>query len=68
MKNSLTLTLLFILYFTACTFGQKNRYVRVFLKDGSVRKGTLLEEQPAVRLETFDKSILTFQTDEVDKI
>ncbi|TDE17262.1 hypothetical protein [Dyadobacter psychrotolerans] len=68
MKNSLTLTLLFILYFTACTFGQKNRYVRVFLKNGSIMKGTLLEEQPAVRLEIFDKSILTFLTDEVEKI
>lgn len=31
-------------------------------------KGVLLEEQPTVRLEMFDKSILTFQTDEVEKI
>ena len=68
MKNILTLTLLFTLYFTALTFGQKSRYVGVFLKNGSIVKGTLLEEQPVVRLEIFDKSILTFQTDEVEKI
>ena len=68
MKNTFTLTTLLVLYFTACAFGQKNQHVRILLKNGSLMKGVLLEERPAVRLETFDKSILLFQADEVEKI
>jgi len=68
MKSIFTLTFLFILYFFTGSFGQKNQYVRIVLKNGSVLKGRLLEQQHMVKLEMFDKSIFSFRTEEVEKI
>jgi len=68
MKNTFTLTILFVVSFAIISFGQKKTYVRVLLKNGSVLRGTILEPGPPVKLEMFDRSILSLQPDEVDKM
>ncbi len=68
MKNTFTLTIIFVLYLTAFSFGQKKTHIRVFLKNGSVIKGNILEPGPPLKLEMFDKSILIFQPEEVEKV
>jgi len=57
-----------IVCLTASCFSQDKRYIQVHLKNGSVLKGKLLQEQPAVKIEMFDKSIFSFQPDEIDRI
>lgn len=68
MKNTFTLTILFVLYFTTISFGQKKTHVRVSLKNGSVLRGNLLQPGPPLKLEMFDRSILSFGQDEVEKV
>jgi hypothetical protein len=47
---------------------QAPKTVNVYLKNGSVLKGRLLEEKPKVRLETYDQSVWVFEQADVEKI
>ena len=49
-------------------FGQENKQVSLHLKNGSVIRGRLLESEAVYRLETYDKSVWVFQTEEVDSV
>jgi hypothetical protein len=47
---------------------QAPKTVNVYLKNGSVLKGRLLEEKPKVKLETYDQSVWVFEQADVEKI
>ena len=67
MKN--TLTLLALLLISNASFSQAQRDV-VSLKNGSVIKGSIIEQTPPVQLkiETADGNIFVFKYEEIEKI
>jgi hypothetical protein len=67
MKALLTLLLMLL---TIVATAQRKPFNTVYLKNGSVIKGKLIENKQgeAVKIETADKSIWVFKSDEVDKI
>lgn len=68
MKNYLTV-LLFLLAATV-SFGQSNYQDVVYLKNGSIIRGVIIEQIPnkSIKIETIDKSVFVFQLDEIEKI
>lgn len=68
MKKYLAL-LLFALI-TTVSFGQSNYQDVVYLKNGSIIKGTIIEQVPnkSIKIETADRSVFAYQMDEIEKL
>ena len=68
IKKSLFLVLFFLTSFL-CGFAQEMRDV-VYLKDGSVVKGIIVEQVPnkSIKLQTADGSLFVYQIDAVEKM
>ncbi len=64
------LALLFFALFTTVLFGQSNYQDVVYLKNGSIIRGMIIEQVPnkSIKIETADKSVFVFQMDEIEKI
>lgn len=64
------LFLITFILFSLLSFGQNNNIDVVYLKNGSVIRGIIIEQVPnkTIKLETADKNIFVFQMDEVEKI
>jgi len=67
MKKYLAL-LLFALI-TTLSFGQSNYQDVVYLKNGSIIRGTIIEQVPnkSIKIETADRSVFVYQMDEIEK-
>lgn len=68
MKKYLAL-LLFALI-TTISFGQSNYQDVVYLKNGSIIRGTIIEQVPniSIKIETADRSVFVYQIDEIEKL
>jgi hypothetical protein len=68
MKKYLAL-LLFALI-TTVSFGQSNYQDVVYLKNGSIIRGTIIEQVPnkSIKIETADRSVFVYQMDEIEKL
>lgn len=68
MKKYLAL-LLFALI-TIVSFGQSNYQDVVYLKNGSIIRGTIIEQVPnkSIKIETADRSVFVYQMDEIEKL
>jgi hypothetical protein len=68
MKKYLAL-LLFALI-TAVSFGQSNYQDVVYLKNGSIIRGVIIEQVPnkSIKIETADRSVFVYQMDEIEKL
>lgn len=68
MKKQITL-ILFTLIATI-TFAQNNYQDVVYLKNGSVIRGVIIEQVPneSIKIETADRSIFVYQMDEIKKL
>lgn len=63
--------LISLLLITIAIYAQQNNSIDVvYLKNGSVLKGIIVEQVPneSIKLQTSDGSIFVYQTDEIDKI
>lgn len=58
------------LTYIGCPSGTKDQWPTGFIKNGSIIKGTIVEEQPNVslKLKTSDGSIFVFKVEEIEKI
>lgn len=65
--KKLIILLLSILISTTTLFAQKLQDV-IYLKNGSIIRGTLIEQVPSVKIKTYDGSIWVFDNNEIDKI
>ena len=68
MKKYLML-LLFALI-TTVSFWQSNYQDVVYLKNGSIIRGTIIEQVPnkSIKIETADRSVFVYQMDEIEKL
>jgi len=68
MKKYLAL-LLFALI-TTVSFGQSNYQDVVYLKNGSIIRGVIIEQVPnkSIKIETADRSVFVYQMDEIEKL
>lgn len=68
MKKYLAL-LLFALI-TTMSFGQSNYQDVVYLKNGSIIRGVIIEQVPnkSIKIETADRSVFVYQMDEIEKL
>lgn len=68
MKKYLALLLFAII--TTVSFGQNNYQDVVYLKNGSIIRGVIIEQVPSesIKIETADKSVFVFQMDEIEKM
>lgn len=55
---------------TAASFGQSVAQDVVYLKNGSIIRGVILENIPnkSIKIETADRSVFVYQTDEIEKL
>jgi hypothetical protein len=69
MKLKYTFVVLSLFLFLQ-SYGQFNYTDVVYLKNGSIIRGVIIEQIPnqSLKIKTFDKSIFVFKYDEVDKI
>lgn len=67
MKKVLTLFLFTLI--TTITFGQSNYQDVVYLKNGNIIRGVIIEQIPnkSLKIETPDKSVFVYQIDEIEK-
>jgi hypothetical protein len=67
VQNLLLLVFIFVCHFSN---GQNNMGDVVYLKNGSVIKGTIIEQVPneSIKLETRSGDIFVFKTDEIEKM
>jgi hypothetical protein len=71
MKSSLLTLVLISLSYSSVVFGQtQNLQDVVYLKNGSVIHGTIIEEVPnkSIKIETSDGNIFFYQMDEIEKL
>ena len=70
MKAKKYLTLFLFLLLTTVTFGQGDYQDVVYLKNGSIIRGVIIEQVPnkSIKIETADGNIFVFQIDEIEKI
>lgn len=70
MKMKKYLVLLLIVVITTLSFGQSNYQDVVYLKDGSIIRGAIIEQVPnkLIKIETSDKNVFVYQIDEIEKI
>jgi len=68
MKKYLAL-LLFALI-TTVSFGQSNYQDVVYLKNGSIIRGVIIEQVPnkSIKIETADRNVFVYQMDEIEKL
>lgn len=68
MKKYLTLILLVLI--TTASFSQNNYQDVVYLKNGSIIRGIIIEQVPnkSIKIETSDRSVFVYQMDEIEKI
>lgn len=68
MKKYLTLLLFAII--TTVSFGQSNYQDVVYLKNGSIIRGTIIEQVPneSIKIETADRNVFVYQMDEIEKL
>lgn len=61
---------LLLVLITASTFAQSKTQDVVYLKNGSIIRGEIVEQIPnkSIKVETADKNIFVFQFDEIEKI
>lgn len=64
------ITLILFTFITAGVFAQNNYQDVVYLKNGSVIRGLIIEQVPneSLKIETADRSIFVYQMDEIQKI
>lgn len=64
------LALLLFALTTTLSFGQSNYQDVVYLKNGSIIRGIIIEQVPnkSIKIETADKSVFVFQMDEIEKL
>ncbi len=69
MKSKLVIFVAFFMFSILCIHSQ-NAVNVVYLKNGSVLKGTIVEQIPneSLKLRLFDGSIFVFKADEIEKI
>lgn len=62
-------TLLFFVVLTTLTFAQNNYQDVVYLKNGSIIRGIIIEQIPnkSIKIETADRSVFVFQMDEIER-
>jgi len=62
-------TLVVLVFITSLAIAQSNYQDVVYLKNGSIIRGIIIEQVPnqSIKIETADKSIWVFQIDEVEK-
>jgi len=63
-------SLLLLVMFSSFAFSQQNYQDVVYLKNGSVIRGMIIEQVPnkSIKIETSDKSLFVYPIDEVEKI
>ena len=68
MKKSLVLVVFTLI--TIVSFGQNNYQDVVYLKNGSIIRGVVIEQVPSksIKIETADKSVFVYQMDEIEKM
>lgn len=68
MKKYLTLILFALI--TIVLFGQSNYQDVVYLKNGSIIRGVIIEQVPnkSIKIETADRSVFVYQMNEIEKI
>lgn len=68
MKKYLTLLLFSLI--TAMSFGQSNYQDVVYLKNGSIIRGVIIEQIPnkSIKIETADRNVFVYQIDEIEKL
>lgn len=68
MKKYLMLLLLTL--FTTLSFGQSNYQDVVYLKNGGIIRGTIIEQviNKSIKIETADRNVFVYQMDEIDKL
>ncbi len=61
--------LLFVitLFYSTLAIGQSPKNVSLYLKNGSIIRGKVLQESPVYRIETYDQSQWVFQPSEIEK-
>lgn len=62
------LLLVIVFFYSTLALGQTTPNVRLYLKNGSVVHGKILQESPVYRIETYDLSQWIFQPSEVEKM
>ncbi|MDD4636202.1 MAG: outer membrane beta-barrel protein [Bacteroidales bacterium] len=64
------LALLLFVFIATASFGQNNYQDVVYLKNGSIIRGVIIEQviNKSVKIETADKSVFFYQMDEIEKI
>ena len=64
------LVLLYFLLITTVTFGQSNYQDVVYLKNGSIIRGVIIEQVPnnSIKIETADRNVFVYQMDEIEKL
>lgn len=67
MKSLFTLLVLFA-FISPPSFCQDRKEVRLYLKNGSVVRGQLLEDSVRFKIQTYDKSIWVFPKADVDSV
>ncbi len=64
------LTLILFVSITTLSFAQNNYQDVVYLKNGSIIRGVIIEQVPnkSIKIETADGSVFVYQMDEIEKI
>lgn len=62
--------LLLLSLFTTLSFGQTNYQDVVYLKNGSIIRGTIIEQviNKSIKIETADRNVFVYQMNEIDKL
>jgi hypothetical protein len=65
-----TILLLLFMIFSHQTFAQQSLQDVVYLKNGSIIRGMIIEQVPnkSIKIETADKNVFVYQMDEIEKI
>lgn len=63
------LTLILFVFTTTLVFAQSNYQDVVYLKNGSIIRGIIIEQVPnkSIKIETLDRNIFVYQIDEIEK-
>ena len=62
--------LLLFALITTVSFGQSNYQDVVYLKNGSIIRGVIIEQVPnkSIKIETADRNVFVYLMDEIEKI
>jgi hypothetical protein len=64
------LTLLLLIFLTTILYSQSNYQDVVYLKNGSIIRGIIIEQVPnkSIKIETADRNIFFYEMDEIEKL